>query len=119
MPVSNISFPSKVTEKIVLFQLSTYLNANKLFPISQSAYRPGHSTETAPLKLLNDVLHALDWGIYLIRTARIVQLSVVCKRLVGDGVLSNECSKRFCIQDEQNGSKDRPLWNAKVEHGWL
>ena len=43
------------------------------------------------------------------RTARVVQLSAVCKRLVGDGVLSNECSKRFCIQDEQNGSKDRPL----------
>ena len=51
--------------------------------------------------------------------ASMVQLSVVCKRLVGDEVLSNECSKRFCIQDEQNGSKDGPLWNAKVEHGWL
>ena len=60
--VSNLSFLSKVTEKIVLSQLSTYLNANKLFPVSQSAYRPGHSTETAPLKLLNDVLHALDNG---------------------------------------------------------
>ena len=59
-PISNLSFLSKVTEKIVLFQLSTYLNANKLFPISQSAYRPGNSTETALLKLMNDVLHALD-----------------------------------------------------------
>ena len=55
----------------------------------------------------------------MIRTARIVQLSVVCKRLIGDGVLSNECSERFCIQDEQNGSKNRPLWNAKVGNGWL
>ena len=59
-PISNLSFLSKVTEKIVLSQLSTYLNANKLFPVSQSAYRPGNSTETALLKLMNDVLHALD-----------------------------------------------------------
>ena len=59
-PVSNLSFLSKDTEKIVLSQLSTYLNANKLFPVSQSAYRPGNSTETALLKLMNDVLHALD-----------------------------------------------------------
>ena len=59
-PASNLSFLSKVTDKIVLSQLSTYLNANKLFPVSQSAYRPGNSTETALLKLMNDVLHALD-----------------------------------------------------------
>ena len=71
------------------------------------------------LYIWDAILHALDWGIYLIRTARNVQLSVVCKRLVGDGVLSNECSKWFCIQDEPNGSKDRPLWDAKVEHRWL
>ena len=61
-PVSNLTFLSKVTEKIVLSQLSTDLNANKLFPVSQSAYRPGHSTETALLTLMNDVLHSLDNG---------------------------------------------------------
>ena len=61
-PISNLSFLSKVTEKIVLSQLSTYLNANKLFPVSQSAYHPGHTAETALLKLMNDVLHALDNG---------------------------------------------------------
>ena len=31
-PISNLLFPSKGTKKIVLSQLSTYLNANKLFP---------------------------------------------------------------------------------------
>ena len=61
-PISNFSFLSKVTEKIVLSQLSAYLNANNLFPTSQSAYRPGHSTETALLNMMNDILHALDNG---------------------------------------------------------
>ena len=61
-PICNLSFfSSKVTEKkIVLSQLSAYLNANNLFPTSQSAYRPGHSTETALLNMMNDILHALD-----------------------------------------------------------
>ena len=58
--ISNLSFLSNVTEKIVLSQLSAYLNANNLFPTSQSAYRPGHSTETALLNMMNDILHALD-----------------------------------------------------------
>ena len=61
-PISSLSFLSKVTEKIVLSQLSAYLNANNLFPTSQSAYRPGHSTETALLNMMNDIVHALDNG---------------------------------------------------------
>ena len=50
------------SQKIVLFQLSAQLNASNLFPTSQSAYRPGNSTETALLKMMNDILHALDNG---------------------------------------------------------
>ena len=61
-PISNLYFLSKVTEKIVFSQLSAYLNANNLFPTSHSAYRPGHSTETALLNMINDILHALDNG---------------------------------------------------------
>ena len=34
---------------------------------------------------------------YFVWTARIVQVSVVCTSLVGDGVLSDECSTRFCV----------------------
>ncbi|KAK7108062.1 hypothetical protein V1264_015864 [Littorina saxatilis] len=59
-PVSNLSFLSKITEKIVLSQLLTHLEQNHLLNTHQSAYRKNHSTETALLKIVNDILLSFD-----------------------------------------------------------
>ena len=39
-----------------------YLNSYNLYNTCQSAYRPGHSTETALLKVVNDMFLSLNKG---------------------------------------------------------
>ena len=59
-PVSNLSFLIKVMEKIVTPQTVEHMNTHELFNPYQSAYRSGHSTETAVLKIKNDIELALN-----------------------------------------------------------
>ena len=61
-PVSNICFITKILEKLVLSQVFSYLNSHNLHNTCQSAYRPGHSTEVALLKVYNDLFLYLDKG---------------------------------------------------------
>ena len=59
-PVSNLPFLSKIIEKAVSSQLNEHLSKNNLFEQHQSAYRKCHNTETALVKISNDLLLSAD-----------------------------------------------------------
>ena len=59
-PVSNLSYLSKLIERLVCKQLVRYTNSTGQMEPYQSAYREYASTETALLKIKADILNAVD-----------------------------------------------------------
>ena len=59
-PVSNLTFLSEITEKAAALQISDHVSFNQMFPEFQSAYRKYHSTETALLRMRNDILVSMN-----------------------------------------------------------
>ena len=54
-PVANLSFISKIVEKAIATQLHDHLINNDIVDNFQSAYKAGHSCETALLRVYNDI----------------------------------------------------------------
>src|SRR6218665_2658694 len=59
-PIANVTFLSKIIERIAPSQLAADLEVNKLLPVSHSCFRKGHSTEPLLLCLLSDIYGAVD-----------------------------------------------------------
>ena len=59
-PVSNLSYISKMIERAVIDQIQVAAERSGNLEPLQSAYRVGHSTETALLKVKSDFLKAID-----------------------------------------------------------
>ena len=59
-PVSNLSYLSKVIEKVVCNQLVDYTEQTGMTEKYQSAYKHNHSTESALLCVRTDILQAMD-----------------------------------------------------------
>ena len=89
-PVSNLTFISKVIEKVISGRLNQHLINNSLFDALQSAYRDIHSTETALIKVQNDILSSLDAGSSTI--LQMLDLSAAFDTIEHDILLSRLCN---------------------------
>ena len=61
-PVSNLTFESKLLEKVIARRIHDHLRLTNSYPLNQSAYRTGHSVETALVSVNDDVMMTLDSG---------------------------------------------------------
>ena len=61
-PVSNLSYISNLIEKAVARQINEHIAQEGISNENQSAHRVFHSTETALLKIQNDVAISMDKG---------------------------------------------------------
>ena len=59
-PISILSVVSKLCEKVVCLQLSSYLEKNHILCENQHGFRSGHSTETAMLETVNFISDSMD-----------------------------------------------------------
>ena len=59
-PISNLSFLSKILERLIFNRLLSHLNSFDSISPFQSAYRKFYSTETALLRIRNDLLTAME-----------------------------------------------------------
>src|SRR3989441_7492092 len=59
-PISNLNTISKVIERLALARLLPHVAASGNFNPLQSAYRKQHSTETALVKILDDLYRVID-----------------------------------------------------------
>ncbi|XP_064419351.1 uncharacterized protein LOC135359048 [Latimeria chalumnae] len=71
-PISNLPFLGKVIEKVVAGFLREHLNQFNFYDRFQSGFRPGHSTESALVRVVSDLLTPLDKGL----VAFLVQLDL-------------------------------------------
>ena len=95
-PVSYLSFISKVTERAVFLQIDNHMKKHDLYSSLQSAYRKNHGTETALLKVTNDILMEMNSQLAVLLV--LLDLSAAFDTVV-DSVLLRRLQTSFWISE--------------------
>jgi len=82
-PISNFTFVSKLMERVAACRCVDHAEQNKLLPVTQSAYRRHHSTESSVVKVMKDIIRSIDDGkvvpscwFYLTSVRRLIPLTM-------------------------------------------
>jgi hypothetical protein len=94
-PVANITFVGKLIEKIACSRLTEHMDINNLANPYQSAYRALHSTESALIKVKNDIMFSLDAN----RAVLLVLLDLSAAfDTIDHNILITRLSERICVK---------------------
>ena len=103
----NLPFLSKLLERVVSVQLTDYLSSAGLLPMHQSAYCEFHSTETVLLKVVTDLIEAIDAGDHallglldLLAAFDTIDHDVLVERLARTYVPTFLCALCICTYSE-------------------
>ena len=96
-PVSKLPIISKVLEQCVLIRCNQHCDSYSLLPDYQSAHRPNYSCETSLLKIINDMLWAMERKNV---TAMVVRDLSAAFDTVDPDILLSIIENKFGIKDE-------------------
>ena len=65
-PIALLSIFSKIIEKVIAKRIHTFLNKNNLLTHCQHGFRPGYSTETGTIELIQHINDRMDRGEYVV-----------------------------------------------------
>ena len=120
-PISNLTFLSKIVERVAADRLRRHIESQQLFPVRQSAYRPHYSTETAVTAVHDEIIKSIDAGnvcaiVLLDLSAAFdtvdhqILLQIMNRRFGVAGRALDWCqsylcqrSQTFCINGQQSG----------------